>query len=326
MNILIIGGTRFVGRHIVQAALDAGHAPTLFNRGATNPGLFPDVEHIRGDRDGDLSALAGREWDAVVDTCGYVPRVVGYSLSTLSGAAGHYTYVSSVSVYASNGRPGYDESAPLGALADETVEQITGETYGPLKALCERAVIKAFGDRAFIPRLGLVVGPHDHTGRFTYWVRRVAEGGRVVAPGRHDRPVQFVDARDAAAWIVRAGERRTSGAFNTVCAALPMEKLLDACRAASGSDAEVVWVDEAFLLDRGVEPWGGLPLWIPQDDEDAATLQASNDRAVSAGLTTRPLGETVADTLAWDRAERLPHDSTLTRERERDLLAEWDDS
>ena len=189
MNLLILGGTVFLGRHLVEAALARGHAVTLFNRGQHNPDLFPEVERLRGDRDGDLQALEGRRWDAVVDTCGYVPRVVRASAEMLAPNVDHYTFISSISVYADTSKPGIDEQAPVGTLDDPTTEEVTGESYGPLKALCEQAAEAAMPGRVLNIRPGLIVGPHDPTDRFTYWVRRVAEGGEVLAPGNPHAPV-----------------------------------------------------------------------------------------------------------------------------------------
>jgi len=212
MRILVLGGTQFLGRHVVDAALGKGHDVTLFNRGQTRPELFPDVEKLRGDRDGDLGALAGRRFDAVVDTSGYIPRVVRATLAALD-EIGHYTFVSSVSVYADLSSPA-DESAPLAQLTEDT-EDFRSEAYGALKALCEDVVRERYPD-AFIPRPGLIVGPWDPTGRFTYWPQRIADGGRVLAPAPADMPAQVIDARDLAEWIVDAGERKLAGTFNAI--------------------------------------------------------------------------------------------------------------
>ncbi len=324
MNILILGGTRFLGRHLVEAALGAGHTVTLFHRGKTGEELFPEVEHRHGDRDGGLDALAGGRWDAVVDTSGYVPRVVRASAERLAPVAGLYAFVSTISVYAGTSATGLDESAPVATIPDPAVEQVTGETYGPLKALCEDVVREVFAGRSLVVRPGLIVGPHDPTGRFTYWPRRLAEGGDVRAPGPRGAPVQVVDARDLAAWIVRMLEGGGTGVFNATGPAgrLSMEGMLEACRRAVAPAARLEWVGAEYLLEAKVAPWSDLPVWIP--DEASGVLAADCRRAIGRGLTFRPLEETIRDTLAWDAT--LPADSTragITREREQELLAGW---
>ena len=335
MKLLVLGGTVFLGRHIVDAALVRGHRVTLFNRGRTRPDLFPDVETLHGERDGKLDALSGRSWDAVIDTCGYVPRIVRQSAQALKNSVGHYTFVSSISVYADTSAPRIDESAPVGTLVDPSVEAITGETYGPLKALCEAEVRSVLGDRALIVRPGLLVGPHDPSGRFTYWVRRVADGGDVLAPGDPDVEVQFIDTRDAAAWMVRCAENRIVGVQNMTGpqTRLSMREFLDACRGTLNPDARLVWLSEKFLLDNGVTPWTEVPLWIPSSDQ--GVLAVSIDKALASGLTFRPLAETLRDTHAWQAsadAKRPPPERIsagpkpqigLAPEREAELLAAW---
>jgi len=325
MKLLIIGGTRFLGRALVEEAGAAGHVVTLFNRGQSNPNLYPDVEQIHGDREGELGALRGRHWDAVIDTCGYVPRVVRAAATFLSAAVDHYTFISTLSVYAEPLPVGADETAPVGSLADESVEEITGETYGPLKALCERAATEAMDGRALHVRSGLIVGPHDPTDRFTYWPARVARGGEVLAPVGPDYGVQFIDVRDLARWTLRATEARLTGPFNVTGPRRPlaMGELLETSRAVSGSDARFTWVDETFLLERQVAPFTELPLWVPAD---AAGFNAFRiDRALAAGLNHRPAAETVRDTLAW--AASRPADyawrNGLPAEREAELLRDW---
>src|SRR3954452_18617059 len=243
MHILVLGGTQFVGRHVVDTALERGHEVTLFNRGQTRPELFPTVEKLHGDRDGDLSALAGRSFDAVVDTSGYVPRVVQRTLDAL-GDVGHYTFVSSVSAYAALAEP-RDEDAPLARLAEET-EDYRSEAYGPLKALSEEVVRTRFPG-AFIPRPGLIGGPWDPTGRFTYWPQRFDAGGQVLAPAPADEDTQVIDARDLASWIVEAAEGGLAGTFNAVGPVTPRHELLETCRAVTGVESELVWVEPGFL-------------------------------------------------------------------------------
>ncbi len=326
MRLLVLGGTRFFGRHFVEAALARGHLLTLFNRGRSAPGLFPGIETLTGDRDGGLGALEDRTWDAVFDPSGYVPRVVRDSVSALAGRAGHYTFVSSLSVYASPMAPGADESAPLLTLDDPAVEQVTGETYGGLKAACEREARQGFGDRALVLRPGLIVGPHDTTDRFPYWPRRLARGGEVLAPGSPEQPVQVIDARDLAAWILAMIERGAGGTFNATGPAEPVTigDVLERTAQAVGTPSRLTWVAEAFLLGRGVQPWTELPLWVPR--EEAGLDEVSIARALAEGLAFRPLDETARDTLAWDRArpdEARAASPALKPEREAELLREW---
>jgi 2'-hydroxyisoflavone reductase len=324
MDILILGGTGFLGRHLVEAALGRGHRVTLFNRGIKAPDLFPEVETIEGDREADLSSLSGRRWDAAIDTCGYVPRVVRASARTLAEAVDHYTFVSSISVYSDASVPGANEDAPVRELPDPTVEEVTGETYGGLKALCERAVEEEMPGRVFNVRPGLISGPYDPTDRFTFWPRRIAAGGEVLAPDRPERGVQFIDVRDLAAWIIEMAAERRTGTFNATGPdhKLEMGRLLEACEAVGG-DAELIWVSEDFLEEHGVEPFTELPLWVPR--EDAALLDIDCSRAVEKGLAFRPLSETIEDVLEWDRARPVGTEPAagLTPEREQELLRAW---
>lgn len=317
MRILVLGGTQFLGRHLVEAALARGHEPTLFNRGRTAPGLFEEVERLQGDRDGDLRALEGRDWDAVLDTSGYVPRLVRASAELLAPHVGRYLFVSSVSVYADLSRRGIDESAPVARLAEPT-EDHRSEAYGALKALCDEVVRDVYGGRATVVRPGLIVGPWDPTGRFTYWPVRVAEGGDVLAPAPRDAPAQVIDARDLADWCVRLLEDGAGGTFNAVGPVRRLEQVLDECRRASGSDARFVWAPPERLLELGVQEWTELPLWIA-DPAYAGMNAADGSRAAAAGLRFRPLAETVADTLAWARETGAR--GGLDRDRERQLLA-----
>jgi len=329
VKLLVLGGTVFLGRHLVEAARARGHEVTLFNRGQHNPDLFPDVQKLRGDRDSGLDALRGRKWDAVIDTCGYVPRVVQASAELLADAVQHYTFISSLSVYADTSKIGIDENDPVSTLKEET-EEITGETYGPLKALCEQAAERAMPGRALTIRPGLIVGPHDPTDRFTYWPVRVARGGEVLAPGHRGRNVQFIDVRDLAEWIVRAVEANLTGVHNADGPdyALSMQQLLDTSKTVSGSDARFVWVAEKFLTDAGVEPWSEVPLWIPASDPEAAGFFAFDCRkAIKAGLTFRPLEETVRDTITWEATRPADREwrAGLKAERETELLGAWRD-
>jgi 2'-hydroxyisoflavone reductase len=336
VNLLILGGTVFVGRHLIDAALARGHHVTLFNRGRHGAELDSQVETIRGDREGDLAPLRGRSWDAVIDTSGYLPRLVRASAELLKDAVGQYTFISSVSVY-SDFAPGMNETTPVAAMTDEqlrSAEQITstdrttavtyGALYGPLKASCEQAAEEAMSGRVLTIRAGLIVGPFDYSDRFTYWVRRVAQGRDVLAPGRPARPVQFIDARDLAEWIIRMIETARTGVFNATGpdSVLTMQRLLDECKDVSGSDARFVWASERFLLESGVKPWTEMPLWIPEDYDRQKFV--TFEKALAADLAFRPLNETVRDTLAWDRtrASDTPLSAGLSHARELQLLRE----
>lgn len=337
MKLLVFGGTQFVGRHLVRAALDRGHQVTLFHRGRTNPGLFPEAERILGDRREDFSALDegchGGRWDAVLDVNGYVPRVVRAAAERLRGRAGSYTFISTISVYADKEARGLHEGSPLAAPkpGEEGSEEITPDSYGWLKAGCEEAVEEVWPDRSLIVRPGLVVGPYDPTGRFPYWPWRVARGGEVLAPAGPEHPLQFIDGRDLAEWTIRSIEEERTGPFTATGPGRPLTlgELLDVCLEVSGSGARITWVDEGFLLDREVEPFRELPLWIPGAEADGF-YGFDNRKAVAAGLTFRPLAETVRDTLAWlaevggevpSRAGERP--AHLTLEREAELLRAW---
>ncbi len=325
MRILVLGGTSFLGRHTVAAALARGHEVTLFHRGETNPGLFPEAEEILGDREHDLDRLAGRNWDAVIDVPGYVPRIVRMSAQALAEAAPHYTFISSISAYAAMPTPGLDEDTPLAELSEPGSEDVQ-KHYGALKALCEREVQAAFPAGALIIRPGMIVGPNDPTDRFTYWPVRVAEGGEVLAPGDPKRQVQLIDARDLGAWNVILIERGVTGVFNVTGPAgrITMGDMLDACRRASGSDARFTWASEEFLAEQGVGAWMEMPFWLPRTEENlGGMLAVSIARALATGLTFRSLDETARDTLAWHGTRGPEHEwkAGMARGRERELLA-----
>ena len=323
-KILIIGGTRFMGYFATAFALERGHTVTLFNRGLSNPDAFPAAETLRGDRDTDVDLLRGRRWDAVIDTSGYVPRIVRKSTELLKDVVERYVFVSSISVYTDITAPGGDESLPVRTLTDPTVEEITGETYGGLKVLCEQVVENTLPGRALIVRPGLIVGPRDPTDRFDYWVRRVAQGGEVLVPGTPDYPVQGIDARDLGEWIVRMVEGQGTGTYNAVGPSQKMITLLDTTKQVSGSDARYTWVDEKFLLEHNVSPWENLPLWAKEEGKAYSLVSAA--RAVAAGLTFRPLEETVRGSLDWQNAHPelvKARSGPITPEREQSLLREW---
>ena len=323
MRLLVLGGTRFLGRHVVEAALARGHEPTLFNRGRTAPGLFASIEQLRGERDGDLAALRGRSWDAVVDTCGYLPRVVRRSAEALRDSAARYLFVSSISVYADASLAGQDEQSPRATLPHAGCEDVAGH-YGALKAACEDEVQRLYAERAILLRPGLIVGPFDPSGRFTYWVQRVARGGTVLAPPSPEYPVQFIDARDLASWTLDLLERGLSGAFN---ASGPAQRLtfgafLDECRRVLNPGAGFVWPDARFLERHGVAPWTELPLYAGEDGRGLNEVCLA--RALSAGLRLRPLGATCLDTARWAGAAALPDGVGLAAGREAELLRDWD--
>jgi 2'-hydroxyisoflavone reductase len=324
MRILIVGGTRFVGRHVVQSALDAGHDVTIFHRGRTGPELFPDVAHLIGDRNTDLSALAQGRWDATVDTCAYVPRHVQSLADALGDRGGRHLIVSSVSAYATPENRGYSEDAPLAELDDPTVEEVTDLTYGGLKVLCERAAVDRYGPTTLRVRPTYVVGPHDYTWRFPWWVARFAAGGEVLAPGPVDAPSQVIDARDMAAWMVGLLAQEAGGAFHAVGPSSSFtwrEQLETIAAVVSPAGTQLTWVDEDFLLAEKVDE-SQLPLWTG-GDPDVLMMTADPAAALSTGLVIRPLAETVSDTLAWSRTVEAPSTPGLPRHRETELLSRW---
>ena len=336
MKLLVLGGTRFLGRHVVEAALARGHAVTVFTRGRLPVPWGTRVTALAGDRDPrvgtGLAALAEGTWDAVVDTSGYVPRIVGASAELLAPRVGRYLFVSSVSVYADSSRPGIDEAAAVATLVDPATEDIL-PNYGALKAACETAVASRFGDRATQVRPGLIVGPFDGTDRFGYWVARFCapallgdRAQRAIVPAPRGAPVQVIDARDLAAWMVGLAERDAAGTFNAVSPAgqWSMGDVVDALVAAAPAPPSPAWVDDVLLLRHGVEPWTGLPLWLPASEPDHAGFMAVDGRrAKAAGLATRPLAGTIADTAAWlaerDNAGAWQH--VLSAQKEREILA-----
>jgi 2'-hydroxyisoflavone reductase len=325
MKILILGGTSFLGPQIVETARARSHVLTLFNRGKTNPGLFPDIEKLHGDRDGDLKSLEGRKWDAVVDTSGFVPRIVSMSASLLAPSVKQYVFISTISVFAQSIKPGTAEDGQLETTPDETSEDVK-KYYGALKALSEKAADKAMSGRAWNVRPGLIVGPGDKTDRYTYWPVRVARGGEVLAPGDGSDPVQYIDVRDLAAFIVLGVERNLTGAYIATGPEkrLTMKAMLEGIKKGTGGDAKFTWVSSDFLEKKAVAPWSDLPVWVPGD---AGFTQLNNAKAVGAGLAFLPVATTAADTLAWYKS--LPSDrrgkllAGISAEKERELLAAW---
>jgi 2'-hydroxyisoflavone reductase len=324
MKLLVLGGTVFLGRHLVEAALDRGHDVTLFNRGRSNADLFPDVERLTGDRDGGLEPLRGRRWDAVVDPSGYVPRVVHQSAELLRDS-GVYVFISTGSVYPLRSRD-RSEDGPLVRMDDPASEDVQAH-YGGLKALCEEVVTGVFGERALVVRSGLIAGPFDPTGRFTYWAVRLGRDGEVLGPGTPDRHVHFIDARDEAAWILDMAGAGRGGTFNVDGPAMPLPfgELL------SRSPGPVTWVEDQFLLDQGVRPYTEMPLWVPAS---VGRVDMRIDRALAAGLRHRDVAETIRDARDWaesqdgavgqvDAGGRVRRPTALTTEREAELLERW---
>lgn len=329
MNLLILGGTKFVGRHITARALLRGHRVTLFNRGKTNAHLFPDAEKLHGNRDvsiasnrdGELDVSRERTWDAVIDVNGYLPRVVNATAEFLRGSVARYVFISTLSVYADFSRSNQNEHAPLAQLQDTQTEVIDGETYGGLKVLCEQAVQRAFPDSALVLRPGYVVGPHDHTDRMTAWWRRITRGGEMLAPGNPDAPLQFIDARDLAAFIVDMTERHATGVYNTngLSAPLTWGECFEQTRALTGTDTEFTWVGEEFLRAQNLDE-GALPMFA--FTQDAGIFSFNNHQAIAAGLHFRPVAETIRDTLLWDATDGV-HKLGLSPEREQEILRAW---
>jgi 2'-hydroxyisoflavone reductase len=342
MKLLILGGTRFLGRHLVAAARARGYEITLFNRGNYSSEGLGAVESIRGDRHSELSRLHGRRWDAVIDTSGHLPRAVKTAAEVLADSVERYVFISTQNAYRDVSVPGIDESYSRATLTEEQLDRANAidtsgqpsyaELYGGLKSLCEQAAEKVMPGRVLIIRPGLIVGPYDYTDRFTYWPVRVARGGEILAPGPPDRFIQFIDVRDLAEWTISMIERQATGAYNAhgVPKTLTMQHLLEECKTATGSDAHFTWVTEDFLLQEKVASWSELPLWLPE--EAAPHLKGfmfiSPDKAVAAGLNFRPLSETIRDTLTWYQTNRPPDElkAGLDRDKERALLYKWHES
>lgn len=329
LNILVLGGTGFIGPHMVREALRRGHSVTLFNRGRTNNELFPDLELLKGDRNGGLDALAGREWDVVVDNSGYVPRHVADSARLLANAASHYVYISTISVYGSFAEP-ISEDSPLATMEDESVEEITNESYGPLKALCEQRAAQEFGeDRLTVLRPTYICGPGDRTDRYTYWPVRTMAGGNMLWPGQASDDIQIIDVRDLANFTIDCAEQRVTGIYNTVTpqGGFTMGQLLEDSLAVTAADTNAVWVDYDFVTEHGLEDSGELTIWSSPRSTNAQLSMVDGSRAVAKGLRNRPTRETARDTIAWWKT--LPDDRTQKMragpgvEREAELLADW---
>jgi len=329
LRILILGGTGFIGPHEVRYALARGHQVTLFNRGKTNPGLFPEVEKLQGDRAvGDYRSLQGRDWEAVIDNPTTLPRWVRQAADALKGHIQQYVFISTISVYAKNDIPNADETAEL-ASAEEPQSEDIRKYYGPLKGLSEKETEKAFPGYATILRPGLIVGPGDLSDRFTYWPARIAKGGEVLAPGDPTDPVQIIDARDLAEFAIRVCETKITGVYNCTGpqSRLTISELLGGVRAVMTSNASLTWVDANFLKDHNARPWVDLPVWVPPKNDSAGFASRDIRRALDKGLTFRPLAVTAKDTLDFYNSEPEDRKSKLraglSPEREKEILAAW---
>jgi 2'-hydroxyisoflavone reductase len=323
MRILVIGGTMFLGRTFVETAIGEGHELTLFNRGKTNPVLFPGIEQLKGDRDRDLSVLENREWDVAVDTCGYVPRIVKKSADLLKNSVEQYIFISTISVYADFSKSGIHEGSQLGTIEDETVEQVTNETYGPLKVLCENAVEETYPGRATILRCGLIVGPYDPTDRFTYWPVRIQQGGEILAPSPPHMQVQFIDATDLAQFLLLLAKNKTNGIFNTTGPArkLTMQEFLNKCISVTGSKVlSLTWVSEEFIKNNDVDH---IPMWTPA--EWRGIFEADCTKAIHAGLSFKATELTIEETLMWHATRPSDYELKVgpTPDQERELLKKW---
>jgi 2'-hydroxyisoflavone reductase len=335
MKFLILGGTRFLGRHLINSALNDNHEVTIFTRGREKIDLNPEVEQLAGDRKNNLEALKGRTWDRVIDTSGYVPWDVESSAKLLADNIKHYTFISSMSVYSDSERPNINEATPVSTITKEELKEVKAtespdtimEYYGALKYLCEEAAKKTMSGRVLNIRPGLIVGQYDPTNRFTYWVDRVSKGGEVLCPGRADKTVQLIHASDLAEWVIKASKNELIGEYNATGPDynLTMEKLLEKCREVCSSNASLTWVNEDFLFDTNVQYWSHMPLWIPDRLNNPGFLAADISKALKEGLSFKPLVETILDTLSW--AESQPKDYSLkagiTIEREKELLELW---
>lgn len=334
MRILVMGGTLFAGRAIVEAAVHAGHDVTLFNRGQTNPNLRQDVENLFGDRNVDLSALRGRSFDEVVDTSAYYPRQIHSVVDALDCQIGHYTFISSLSVYAKHNEPGADESAELSQIVDNENES-SSRNYGGYKALCERALDERLPGRIHHVRAGIIVGPFDNTGRFSYWVQRFCQGGQILVPEPREQAVQYIDVRDLANWVVSGAEKSVTGAYNVTSAVgETLESMMDnICSAVQCTD-QPVWVAEDLLVRNKVVPFSELPMWLPPVElpQHFGFFLRDTSKAMKAGLMIRPRAETIIAIKSWlDAGHDLQteknfgnanHPVGLTRQRELELIRE----
>jgi 2'-hydroxyisoflavone reductase len=326
LNILILGGTGFIGPHLVQYAMDRGHRITLFNRGRTNTHLFPDAEKLVGDRNDDLSALEGRTWDVVIDNSGYTPQQVELSVGLLKEACDQYLFTSTRSVYTDYTSDVMDEDAPVGPTH---LPESEWDGYGPNKVLSERIVQDAFGARTLIARPPVIVGPGDRSDRFTYWVDRIDDGGDILVQGMPTDPIQFVDVRDLSEFYIHLVENSIAGIFNTEGPGSPLNTagLIHGIKAVTSTPSTFTWVDWDFLIDAGETPQGSLPFWQPPRGRYLNYGYMDNSRAIANGMTFRPLAVIAKDTLDWHRSRPPEQQETLrvgiSRQREAELLRQW---
>jgi len=339
LRILILGGSGFTGPFQVRYALNRGHQVTVFNRGLTHPGELPkEVEQLVGDRNGQLDALKGRQWDVVIDNPTTLPKWVRDVAQILKGNVGRYVFISTLSVYAQPSWPGMDESGPLATYEGPdpmkwTVEALHNSTqalYAPLKVLSEKETQKWFPGKFLIIRPGLIVGPGDESDRFTYWPVRIARGGEVLAPGDPKKDyVQFIDARDLAEWTIRMVEQGDTGIYNAVgfTEKLLMSRMLDEIRIVTKSDAQLTWVNVDFLLQQKIHPWYDMPVWVAPKGPEGGFSNLNNKRAVAKGITFRPVSDTAAATLEWFRKQTAQRQANLrsgiTAAREKEIRAAW---
>jgi 2'-hydroxyisoflavone reductase len=329
LRILVLGGTGFLGPHVVRAAVASGHTVTIFNRGRTNTHLFPSIENLIGDRDGDLASLEGREWDAVIDNSATDPKWVRDSAQLLHDSVGTYLFTSTRSVYADFSTVGMDVDGPTYDVDRAWIDEGRQLSYGEAKTLCEIEANAAMPGRTLIVRPGLIVGPGDNTDRFTYWPVRIDRGGEVLAPGEPDNPVMLIDVRDLAEWYVRLLERQATGVFNALGPEAPLSyaELLYGIRAITAAPVSFTWVDTTFLLEREVRPYSHMPLWMPARGNRVGFNRFDLTRSLEAGLTYRPLAVTARDTLDYHLSRpaerRQQMRAGISAERERELLDAW---
>lgn len=330
MNILILGGTLFLGRYLAEEGIRRNHKLTLFNRGKSNPRLFPDLETIKGDRDGDIAGLKGRKWDLAIDVSGYTPGAVRRTAELLKDNIGRYLFVSTMIVYDDLNKIGLHENDKLATMGDNPDETVTSDSYGPLKGDCERIVKKLYPRNYLNIRPGVIIGPNDNTDRFTYWVERISRGGRVLAPGRPDDPVQVIDVRDLAPWMFDLIEKETTGEYNAVGPEyeLTMGALFEECRKVSGAETEFIWIESEFLLERDIQPWKEIPLWRRGGHDFDGFMRIDGSRALTEGLKLRPLKQSISDVLEFARTldESYQWQAGLDPNKEAELIVEWEES
>lgn len=323
MKLLVIGGSNFVGRHIVETAIGKGHEVTTFNRGKGNPGLFPNIEKIFGDRNDDLELLVGREWDAVIDTCGFLPSVVKKSVETLKSSVKHYTFISTISVYKDSSRPNIKEDAELAKFDAPIKEEKSNETYGPFKAICEAEVREGFKENHLIVRPGFIVGPYDYSDRFTYWISRAGRGGDILAPGNPNNKIQLIDARDLAEWVILSIERNLVGTYNVTGHQNKYtfgDMLGESIKL--NENSRLVWAADEKLEGK-VQPFLELPFWLPNALNNEGIFSVNIDKALAEGLSIRPLSETIKDTHDWIKAaNHQVKKAGMSQEKETMILQE----